>query len=58
MMRIIVCKLMFHFDFELCTDFKSWMGKNRAWATWTVPELMIKSIPRKAAYTQTGQPAC
>jgi len=57
-MRIVICKLIFHFDFELCTDVKGWLKEHRAWASWTVPDLMIKPIPRNATATEEVPTTC
>jgi cytochrome P450 len=41
-MRLILAKVLFNFDLELCPESVGWMEKQRVYTLWQKPPLMVK----------------
>jgi hypothetical protein len=46
---LVLCQVILHFDFELCTESKAWLSRQRIWTVWEKPPLMVKWTPVKAS---------
>ena len=48
-MRLIIAKLLWHFDMELCVESEEWI-KQKVYTLWEKPPLMVKLIARSGAF--------
>lgn len=44
-MRVILARILWNFDIELCEESKDWMDRLRIYALWTKEPLMVKLTP-------------
>jgi len=45
-MRILIAKMVFHFDYELVDDNLDWERDSQCFVLWQKPDLLTKVIPR------------
>jgi hypothetical protein len=45
MTRLILWKLICHFDMEVCAESKDWFSGQRAWTAWAMPPLSLNLAP-------------
>jgi hypothetical protein len=45
-MRILIAKMVFHFDYELVDDNLDWVRDSRCYVLWQKPDLCTRAIPR------------
>jgi hypothetical protein len=45
-MRILIAKMVFHFDYELVDDNLDWVRDSSCFILWQKPDLWTKVIPR------------
>jgi hypothetical protein len=47
-MRLIACKMLWNFDFELCEESRgTWFEQKCFWALWSKPPLWVKATARR-----------
>lgn len=46
--RLVMAKMVYNFDLELCEESRGWAEGLNAYIVWERPPLMIKAIPVKA----------
>jgi cytochrome P450 len=46
-MRLILAKVLWHFDMELVDKEKDWMKDQKVFTLWDKPSLMVKLVPVK-----------
>jgi hypothetical protein len=44
-MRLIVAKILFHFDLELVDKTRDWLKGQKVFTLWQKPSLMVKLTP-------------
>jgi len=44
-MRVILAKVLFHFDMHLQTESKDWLSQNKLYTLWEKPALMVELKP-------------
>jgi len=45
--RLIVCRLLWEFEIDLCAESKDWMGDQKVWFLWDKPPLMVRLRERR-----------
>lgn len=44
-LRILMAKLVYHFDFEIVDKNLNWLGQQECYTLWQKPDLFVKAIP-------------
>jgi cytochrome P450 len=47
-MRLIIAKVFWNFDLDLCPESKEWMKSQKVFTLWQKPELRVKVKPVSA----------
>lgn len=47
-MRLILAKLIWHFDIGLDPRSEGWMDRNAGYLLWEKPELLMRLVPRES----------
>jgi hypothetical protein len=45
MSRLVVSRLLLHFDIELCTEGKDWFAGQKVWGAWDKKPVPVKLNP-------------
>jgi hypothetical protein len=53
-MRLLLCKILWHFDLEMCSESKNWIDQ-KSYLVWEKGPLMVRLAPARVECAEGGR---